>query len=184
MDKSEIINQIIKDNDYKSYLEIGTQSAKNFKAIKCEVKHGVDPNVCSPYNAQLTSDEFFAVNKNKYDVIFIDGLHESDQVIRDIDNSIKCLNKGGAIILHDTIPKSEEMQRVPREQRVWTGDVWKAVVGFLKHNNLEVEFKTYRADWGLTVIHPKSQIVQPFEASQMTYQEFKQNEVKLLNIID
>lgn len=182
MDKSELINQIIKDNDYKSYLEIGTQSAKNFKTIKCEVKHGVDPNVCSPYNVQLTSDEFFSQHTGTYDVIFIDGDHEAKQVKRDIVNSLLYLNKGGAIILHDTIPQSEEMQRVPREQRVWTGDVWRAVLGFLEANP-KVKFHTYRSDWGLTVIYPDNANLY-FELTKITYEEFKQNEVKLLNIID
>lgn len=181
MDKSTIINRIIKEVKGEAYLEIGTQTTKNFRAIKCETKHGVDPAVDSPYNVQLTSDEFFAENKNKYDVIFIDGLHEAEQVRMDIINAINCNPK--AIILHDTIPKSEEMQRVPREQRVWTGDVWRAVVGFLE-SNPDVDFKTYRADWGLTVIYPEGQIIQPFEVSQMTYQKFKQNEVSLLNIVD
>lgn len=183
MDKSVLINQIIKDKDYKSYLEIGTQTAKNFIAIECETKHGVDPAVDSPYNVQITSDEFFAQTKNTYDVIFIDGLHEAEQVVRDIHNGIRCLNKGGAIILHDTIPQSEQMQLVPRQQRVWTGDVWRAVVGFLQANP-NIDFKTNRADWGLTVIYPTKKHYPPFEISQITYQDFKQNEVKLLNIID
>ena len=40
-----------------------------------------------------TSDEFFESNKKNFDIIFIDGLHEYDQVKRDIKNSIKFLNK-------------------------------------------------------------------------------------------
>lgn len=182
-DKSEIINQVIQQKRYKTYLEIGTQTAKNFKAIDCEVKHGVDPAVDSPYNVQLTSDEFFAQTKNTYDIIFIDGLHEAEQVARDIHNSLRVLNYGGCIVLHDTIPQSEEMQLVPRIQRVWTGDVWRAVIGFAK-NNPKVELYTHRADWGLTFIFPTGEIINTFEVSDISYQEFKQNEVKLLNIID
>lgn len=183
MDKSEIINRIIKEKGYNTYLEIGTQTAKNFKAIECTIRHGVDPAIDSPYNVQLTSDEFFAQTKNTYDIIFIDGLHEAEQVVRDIHNSLRVLNYGGCIVLHDTIPQSEEMQLVPRIQRVWTGDVWRAVVGFLQANP-KVDYYTNRADWGLTFIFPKGEILNTFEASDISYQKFKKNEVKLLNIID
>ena len=37
----------------------------------------------------MTSDEFFKQNEDTYDVIFIDGLHTSDAVYRDINNSLK-----------------------------------------------------------------------------------------------
>ena len=35
-------------------------------------------------NMKITSDDFFKQNKNKYDCVFIDGLHIYDQVKRDI----------------------------------------------------------------------------------------------------
>ena len=53
----------------------------------------------------MTSDDFFRDNKEKFDLIFIDGLHETNQVDRDIENSLKFINKGGTILLHDCLPK-------------------------------------------------------------------------------
>tara|TARA_B110000003_G_scaffold144517_1_gene145591 strand:- start:138 stop:860 length:723 start_codon:yes stop_codon:yes gene_type:complete len=48
-----------------------------------------------------TSDEFFLNNKEKYDVIYIDGWHEAPQVYEDINNSWNCLNENGIIICDD-----------------------------------------------------------------------------------
>ena len=48
-----------------------------------------------------TSDEFFLHNKEKYDVIYIDGWHEASQVYKDINNSWNCLNENGIIICDD-----------------------------------------------------------------------------------
>ena len=36
-------------------------------------------------------------------VYFIDGLHENDQVCKDLENSLNCINENGIIFLHDAI---------------------------------------------------------------------------------
>jgi hypothetical protein len=72
----------------KSYLEIGVSGGENFQKIRCENKVGVDPEPTSPATIFLPSDDFFKQNKETFDVIFIDGLHHSDQVLRDINNSL------------------------------------------------------------------------------------------------
>ena len=43
----------------------------------------------------MTSDDFFLSNKDKFDVIFIDGLHIYEQVRKDVVNSINAINDGG-----------------------------------------------------------------------------------------
>ena len=50
---------------------------------------------------KMTSNEFFMTNSKKYDLIFVDGDHSSNQVKIDINNSWKILNKGGYLILDD-----------------------------------------------------------------------------------
>jgi hypothetical protein len=50
---------------------------------------------------KMNSNEFFLSNSKKYDLIFVDGDHSSDQVKIDIENSWKVLNKGGYLILDD-----------------------------------------------------------------------------------
>ena len=139
--RTETINELIKERGYTSYLEIGLGDGNNFTSIKCDLKHGVDPD--KKWNAvsfthlrsngklaTVESDEFFVLNGASYDLIFIDGLHHSDQVERDIVNAWNCLNKGGMILIHDVKPPSLEATIVPRKQDQWTGDVFKAWNGF------------------------------------------------------
>jgi hypothetical protein len=122
----DLIQKIIHKNNYKSYLEIGCDDNKIFNAINLKKKIGVDPFVGGNYRG--TSDNFFLQNQNKFDCIFIDGLHIYDQVKKDLLNSIKFLNKNGTIIMHDCLPQSISAQAVPRYRYMWNGDVWKSIV--------------------------------------------------------
>ncbi len=131
----EIIQNIINLKKYNSYLEIGTFKDELFNAINCENKVGVDP--VSGGNIRKTSDQFFNDNKNKFDLIFIDGLHHYKQVKKDIINSLKILNDGGLILIHDCMPKDYYYQAVPRCQYEWNGDTWKAFLEFRAKENID-----------------------------------------------
>ena len=85
--------------------------------------------------------------------IFIDGLHEYDQVYKDIKNSIKFLKDDGIIILHDCLPSSIHHQAVPRYKSIWNGDVWKAVVNI--RTRPELDTITCCIDFGLSIIRKK-----------------------------
>ena len=57
----------------------------------------------NPVTYQMESDTFFEYLKEhdperKYDVVFIDGLHKSYQVKRDIENSLRVLSPNGYIL--------------------------------------------------------------------------------------
>lgn len=146
MNRTELINLIIKKKKYKSYLEIGIGTGKNFKTILCENKVGVDPDPKT--NAlHLTSDAFFKMNRRQFDIIFIDGLHHADQVKKDIINSWECLSDGGCLLLHDTNPDREEITHVPRDSKEWCGDVYKAI-----HQIDGPPKFTLKDDHGVTVI--------------------------------
>ena len=143
----DLINFVIKKNKYKKYLEIGCNQDEVFKKIDID-KIGVDP--LNGGNFRGTSDDFFIKNSDKFDCIFIDGLHIYDQVIKDILNSIKVLNENGIIILHDCLPSSIGHQRVPRTRYNWNGDVWKAIVEARTWNDFDTF--TILADQGLGII--------------------------------
>ena len=143
----DLIQHIIEKKNYKTYLEIGCHKNEVFNKISIE-KIGVDP--ISGGNYRGFSDDFFKENKKSFDCIFIDGLHEYDQVKRDIVNSIKILNREGMIILHDCLPPSINHQRVPRTRYTWNGDVWKAIVETRTWEH--VDTYTVLADQGLGVI--------------------------------
>ena len=74
----DLIEYLINKYSYSDYLEIGCDQDQLFSKIKIQNKVGVDPN--SGGNVRKTSDEFFKENKNKFDIIFIDGLHTYDPV--------------------------------------------------------------------------------------------------------
>ena len=122
----DLIQHIIDKYNFKDYLEIGCDKNQSFSKIKIDNKIGVDP--IEGGTIRSTSDQFFDQNKNNFDIIFIDGLHHYSQVLKDINNSLKILNKNGFILVHDCLPRSLAQQAVPRYRASWKGDVWKAIV--------------------------------------------------------
>ena len=144
----DLIQYLISKNKYSDYLEIGCDQDQLFSKIKIENKVGVDPY--SGGNVRKTSDEFFKYNKNKFDIIFIDGLHIYNQVKKDILNSIDCLKEGGIVLVHDCMPDSLSKQAVPRYRMIWNGDVWRAIVDLRQRENLEIF--TCEMDQGIGII--------------------------------
>jgi hypothetical protein len=144
----EIIQETIKRKNYKSYLEIGCDQDELFSKIIIEKKIGVDPD--SGGTIRDTSDNFFKKNNKKFDIIFIDGLHEYDQVKKDINNSLFFLNDNGVIFLHDCMPMRFIYQAVPRATGLWNGDVWKNIVE--ARTKQEIDTYVVHADHGVGMI--------------------------------
>lgn len=48
-----------------------------------------------------TSERFFALNREQFDVIFVDGDHRMNEALRDMENALRCLNPGGLLIIDD-----------------------------------------------------------------------------------
>lgn len=186
MTRTELINILMVSNNFKSYLEIGMQNAaNNFDKIIAAVKVSVDPDPKAGATCQCTSDEFFEprINDAKgFDLIFIDGLHHANQVEKDIIYSLQCLNIGGFIVLHDCNPKEEWQQLVPRQHKVWYGEVWRAFVGFRFWNPAVVSF-CLDHDCGLGVIKYTDQKIEPGFVTDMSWEEFDKNRKQLLGLI-
>jgi len=156
MTRTEIIQGLIDKYGFKSYLEIGVQNkANNFNKIRCETKLCVDPDTNAQADCIMTSDEYFENSEQIFDVIFIDGLHEEEQVIDDINNSLRHLSYNGFIVVHDCLPLTEEMQIVPRISKQWTGDTWKAIVRFRERTDIQIA--TVNTDFGCGIISKGSQ---------------------------
>ena len=147
----DLIEYLIKKNNYTNYLEIGCDQNQLFSKVIIDNKIGVDP--VSGGNIRKTSDEFFRENNGKFDIVFIDGLHTYEQVKKDILNSVNCLNENGIILVHDCMPDSLGKQAVPRYKMQWNGDVWKAIVDLRQNDNLEIY--TCEIDQGIGVIMNK-----------------------------
>ena len=134
---------------------------------------------------RMTSDNFFKTNQKTFDIIFIDGLHEYSQVLRDIKNSINFLNKDGIILVHDCLPAKIWHQTMPQTHSSWNGDVWKAIVECrtLKH----IDTYTCVADQGLGIIFNKKNTklleedIRDFK--KLTFKDYYQNHNKYMNLI-
>lgn len=162
MYRYDLINKLIQDNSFTSYLEIGVCHPELcFNKINCKHKDSVDPGYENPNNPvkfKMTSDEFFnslKSNHPKYDVIFIDGLHISWQVKNDIENSLKYLNDGGYIILHDCNPPSlfhaRENYEIDGNLYEWNGTVWK-VLYWVRTHRKDLHACVVDTDFGLGII--------------------------------
>ena len=147
----DLIQNIIDKKRYDNYLEIGCDKDQSFSKIKVKNKIGVDP--VSGGNIRSTSDQFFSTNKSKFDIIFIDGLHHYEQVIKDVNNSLKILNDNGFILLHDCLPRSIAHQAIPRYRGSWNGDVWKALVELRTRSDLDTY--TCQIDFGVGIVQKK-----------------------------
>jgi hypothetical protein len=187
--RTDILNALIARYGFRSYLEIGMGDPwHNFELIAAALKHSVDPAPGATY--RMGSDAFFASAppEQRYDLIFVDGLHEEEQVLRDIEGSLARLTPGGAVVLHDTNPPTEWHQRPPQEYTrgtEWNGTVWRAVVRFrLAHP--EVPLYTVDTDWGCTVIRPADGPAQRLEgvsADELTWARFELHRDRWLNLV-
>lgn len=180
--RASIINHLIKRFNYKKYLEIGYYDGTNFSHINADIKYSVDPYPLKHTNShRMTSDEFFKNNSTIFDIIFVDGLHHSDQVYKDIVNSLKFLSERGTIVCHDMNPKTEKEQLVPRVSKHWTGDCWKAFVKLRSENN-DLEMFVVDIDHGIGIIRRK--IGNKFELSDsLTYRNLVKHRVEWLNLM-
>ena len=178
----DMIEYLIKKNNYKKYLEIGCDQNQLFSRINIQNKVGVDP--ASGGNVRETSDNFFEKNKDMFDIIFIDGLHIYEQVKKDILNSIKYLNDEGVILIHDCLPDSMAKQAVPRYKLQWNGDVWKAIVDLRR--NTELEIFTCEIDQGIGIIKKNKntsilKIDKPIE--KLKFEDYYENYKNYMRII-
>jgi len=172
---------LITNNGYTRYLEIGIRDNKNFNRINALHKDGVDP--AGKCNYMMTSDKFFStIPKDQvYDIVFIDGLHLKDQVIRDVNNSLDHLLEGGAIVLHDCSPlKPEHASDKYKGYGVWNGTVWEAMAE-LRMNRADLSIWTVDRDCGCGVIKRGNQAL--FPKSKIDFNLLDKNRKQLLNLI-
>jgi hypothetical protein len=180
MTRTDILNLLAVKRSYRRYLEIGVSNPTlNFSQILISEKIGVDP---SPGGTHLmTSDEFFDQDDvGEFDLIFVDGLHHANQVIRDAENSLKHLSPGGAIVMHDCNPEAEELQHLFPVVGNWTGDVWKAF-GHFRRTRSDLQMLTVDTDFGVGIIQRGEQELFPIEGD-FDWQFLCQNRTKLLNL--
>lgn len=152
----------------KRYLEIGVETGDTFHQVNCCEKVAVDPSFLFEISSagelnqhgscdyhQVSSDQFFQKldrNAASFDLVFIDGLHHYDQVMRDFAGSILFSHSKTVFLVDDVLPcdafSALREQRQALELRhqysngykgnAWHGDVYLFVL------MLPVYFPLYR----------------------------------------
>jgi hypothetical protein len=148
--RDEVIQQLIDLSKDARYLEIGVLRGQTFLPVKAKRKVAVDPRFLFDHTQpieggefhQITSDEYFGTvikPDERFDVIFLDGLHTSDQTLRDLNNAIIYLAEGGVIVVDDAIPSSYPASLRDRKaffamkeglgikKGAWMGDVFRLI---------------------------------------------------------
>lgn len=151
--RAEVVQGILSLFESPRYLEVGVNKGETFHKVSAHEKVAVDPKFLfdldiartqqgSATYHEVTSDEYFGSlvsSQERFDVIYLDGLHTSEQTLRDFINAMTFLRDDGIIIIDDvrppsyvaSIPDRRTFNRV-REyvgsaSKSWMGDVFRLV---------------------------------------------------------
>lgn len=147
-DKHEVLQELHEAVKPKFYFEIGVQHGKSLMLSLLGTKAlGVDPNplvdLADDPNRKvlrMTSDDFFVSEHFRVlqstgespDLVFIDGMHKFDFLVRDLLNVLRWVKEGAVIVIDDIFPNHPRQALPVRVTRNWPGDVFK-VISFLDH---------------------------------------------------
>lgn len=199
------------------YLEIGVSKGLAFRRISADVKIAVDPafklsersrsladaKARTTHYFETTSDDFFAnetafLEQHPIDVALIDGLHTYEQVVRDVECTVRYLQDDGVIFLHDCNPALELIgrradswedfvahQRGPLVIGIWSGDVWKSIV-YLRSMREDLRVAVLKCDMGVGVVrkgYPESRLsYSAAEIDALNYHDLAADRERLLNL--
>lgn len=182
----ELINLFIFKYKFTSYLEIGIHNRWDcFEKIVAFEKEGVDPAPLHGCTHTMTSDDYFRqLDPNrKFDIVFIDGLHLREQVMKDVINSLNHLNNNGIILVHDCLPPTEEHQRREDNGSQWMGDSWKAIAE-LRTTRSDLSVRTIDTDCGIGEIRKKfSSVYIPSTTDYLNWDYFSKHRDELMNVV-
>ena len=180
--KGFLINDLISDLNYKSYLELGVSIGESWKLISCENKIGVDNNinVANEFDGVVhsTTDDYFLNNQNKFDLIYIDALHEKNQVYKDFKNSFNALNDSGIIIFHDINPLD-----ISQTHFNSSGDIFELWIELSNTYRVYTIKGTAGDSIGVFIKSENSKFID-IEVKDYTYQFFSENREKFISYLN
>jgi hypothetical protein len=151
--RAQVLQPILSLFGEPRYLEIGVHSGDTFFEVTAARKVAVDrefffdieaARAREPHSAffEVESDAYFGeliLPGEKFDVIYLDGLHTFEQTLRDFCNSLHYLSNDGVIVIDDVVPNSyaAALPNVRTSERLkgelndpdqsWMGDVYRLV---------------------------------------------------------
>lgn len=144
-DHGELISHVAKWLKPRRYLEIGVCTGYSLEIVQKYAAecYGVDIIIeKKDYGShvklfEMTSDYFFQTlsPSTMFDMAFIDGDHEKNQVYKDFINVKDRIIEDGIVLMHDSVPMNEKMLD-PR----LCNNAWEAVAQIKKEfvNNWEI----------------------------------------------
>ena len=177
----QVVQGLLDVYETPSYLEVGVSKGTTFNDVRAARKIAVDPRFLFDHDAvsridktaefhETTSDNYFGTilqSSDKFDVIYLDGLHTFEQTLRDLINSLRCLKEGGCIVVDDVVPNSYEASLPDSSQALatrnylgntdpsWMGDVYKLVF-FVDTFFQQFSYATVSDNHGQLVMWPKA----------------------------
>jgi hypothetical protein len=217
VNRIKAVQQALATRSNPVYLEIGVSRGQAFQRISADVKFAVDPafrltertRELANAKARVTryfetiSDAFFEnetalLEQHPVDVALIDGLHTYEQVVRDVENTVRYLKEDGVIFLHDCNPPFElagrradswddfmAQQSGPLKIGIWNGDVWKAIVQ-LRSTRPDLLVGVLKCDQGVGFVRkgsPESTLpYSPEQVAALSYADLRADRTRLLNL--
>jgi len=204
----------MKQKRLKNYLEIGVFNGHVFFRVKSNFKIAVDPEfafdtlrkigkiLINPYNLfnnyfSKTSDDFFAQDapslfaQKKVEIALVDGMHEYEYALRDVENILKYLSDDGIIVMHDCNPQTAEEAGTYEQWKSigntgqWNGDVWKTIL-HLRSFRKDIDVFVLDCDQGLGIVPKRKPENNPDlsleQIKSFTYQDFDANRQQWINL--
>lgn len=197
--KETVINYFTNKFTECRYLEIGSQHKDNFIKINAWIKHDCEenPRGTTPH-FKGTSNEFFTMLdelklNSVYDVVFVDGMHKCEQVLRDIVNASKHLSVNGYIVVHDCLPKEypDQLRELTEENKKrWLGDCYRAIAYLVDKidTNKNIVFTLENTDQGCAIIKgPLQEFTMPAKedlCNDYTWRKFIQEKTSMMNCVE
>ena len=177
------IQHCINKFGFKRYLEIGLgESGKNFAAVHCEEKVGVEKDVTRTLAQTRTgedaifymaSDDFFDQYRKimrPFDLVFVDGWHSYQQTSNDIFNAFTMLNEGGVVVVHDCIPECDRDYDC----------VWRSLLDLRVMGDFDFAVGDFNKGVAVIIKSPNTKIL---KSCEVEYVEFKEREKELLRLV-
>lgn len=215
MYRIKAVRQALQRRTKPVYLEIGVKKGAAFRRIAADEKIAVDPafrlsersrkradaKARSTHYFEQTSDDFFAseagfLEQRGIDVALIDGLHTYQQVVHDVDNTLRYLREDGVIVLHDCNPATASIAYPATSfddfyanrhwwNVLWSGDVWKAIVHFRSTRD-DLRVAVLKCDFGVGLVRkgaPDSMLsYTAAEIEALGYADLAADRRRLLNL--
>ncbi|MEZ0471430.1 class I SAM-dependent methyltransferase [Luteimonas salinilitoris] len=172
--------------DRPRYLEIGVNRGETFHDVIAHEKVAVDPKFLFDVDRarttvqgatyhEVTSDEYFGSivrPEERFDVIYLDGLHTSEQTLRDFMSAILFLREDGVILIDDVRPPTyvaslpnrknffKVRQFLGSDKKSWMGDVYRLVY-FIETFAQQFAYRIIADNHGQAVIWRKPRKIVP-----------------------